>query len=147
MRGLVIQTIIIAMIIIPCMSDMCCQYSDNLTFCYTDDNMTCPIENTANSTLIDKYNVDSSNMMFYICDNLKMNYPGCLTIANNVINLKHTITGNANCDHSTCGWIIAGCATVCTCDFPVCECCAGCIACLGAYVSQCCSCLLPAQYC
>src|SRR5271154_2986846 len=37
----------------------------------------------------------------------------------------------------------AGCGTVCVCDFPACECCIGCLACVTATVANCCECLFP----
>lgn len=36
-----------------------------------------------------------------------------------------------------------GCGTICICDFPACECCAGCLACVTATSANCCECLFP----
>ncbi len=37
----------------------------------------------------------------------------------------------------------AGCGAICACDFPVCECCIPCLACITATVADCCECLFP----
>lgn len=44
------------------------------------------------------------------------------------------------CDPVACGAVTAGCAGVCACDLPVCECCPACLACVGALWDQCCDC-------
>lgn len=44
------------------------------------------------------------------------------------------------CNKIACGLIIAGCAGVCACDFPACECCPLCMGCLGGMWSTCCDC-------
>ena len=52
----------------------------------------------------------------------------------------------ANCPTSkkiSCAAAMVGCASVCACDIPVCECCPGCIACVSATVADCCECLFP----
>ena|SRR4029079_6720358 len=40
-----------------------------------------------------------------------------------------------------CGALAAGCGATCLCDFPVCECCPLCLACIVASGADCCECL------
>jgi hypothetical protein len=44
------------------------------------------------------------------------------------------------CNRISCAAYIGACGGLCTCDLPVCECCPGCIACLGAMWAECCAC-------
>jgi len=44
------------------------------------------------------------------------------------------------CNKVACAAYIGACGGICTCDFPVCECCPQCVACAGAMWAECCSC-------
>jgi len=61
--------------------------------------------------------------------------------------MKHTIllliitfTLTYACNKITCAAYIGACGGLCTCDLPICECCAQCVGCLGAMWSECCDC-------
>jgi len=42
-----------------------------------------------------------------------------------------------------CAAAATACGGICVCDFPVCECCIGCVACITATLAGCCECLYP----
>lgn len=43
----------------------------------------------------------------------------------------------------SCAAAMVGCGTTCVCDFPACECCPLCLACVTATAADCCECLFP----
>lgn len=78
-----------------------------------------------------------------------MTFDECMMGAELLVNQDNYIknTSMANCNRLACASLITTCALTCACDFPVCECCPMCVACLGSMIAECCDCVLPAYKC
>ena len=53
------------------------------------------------------------------------------------------VQGCSTAKNTECFAAAVGCGATCLCDFPACECCIPCLACVTAAAAGCCECLFP----